>query len=98
MLHSKFRSAARSQNEDTSWRTSARTEMPNRSEEAPLGQPFAIREFQMALALSSSLPFQGTRVAVVTDNEVVPEAIEVTAPRLRDPGWFVCKSNEGPIL
>jgi hypothetical protein len=57
----------------------------------PFAQPFAIHELELALALNDSLPFRGTIVTVVTDNEVVPESIEITPARLDEPEWFMCK-------
>ena len=63
----------------------------------PLYQPFTIQELELALALSDRL-FRGTRVSVVTDHEVVPEAIAVTPPRVNAPQWFICKCNKGRIL
>jgi hypothetical protein len=67
--------------------------IPARTKE-PLAQPFAIHELELALSLNDSLPFRGTLVSVVTDSEVVPEAIEITPPRLEEPEWFMCKCNE----
>ena len=63
----------------------------------PLYQPFTIQELELALALSDRL-FRGTRVSVVTDHEMVPEAIAVTPPRVNAPQWFICKCGERRIL
>lgn len=60
----------------------------------PFAQPFAVHELELALALKDGLPFRGTLVKVVTDNEVVPESIEITPPRLDEPEWLICKCGE----
>ena len=69
-----------------------------RTTEPEIGQSFEIEELVMAQEMVAGLPFGGTKLAVSTKHEAVPEAIEITPPRCFIAFWSIWKRADGRIV